>query len=311
MNKYNLVDRMNSQFSKLESALSKLEYQLMQFKLLSAYIFILPDIEKGTENNPIEKIAVKLIKGKEACSLGLQHFRRLFIHNNNPNVSSKAAVRLPGALCFSVDDDEYLSCTTLISTINTLKTQLEHIITIESDLPSEQRFEFVHTHLRGLITLNTYRTITLLVNPNSIHFGWANKNIIKNIKRKDLLAQLNKSLNAGRAVPAFSREEWVTWISQEIDKVSQLPEDSRLLIKRPVKVQPIARVWYQEKQKQVQHPCPMPLIALYKNYDGTKLPKIGELHNYDVNQIKHRYKPNAQALRLLLPRLHLYIDKEI
>lgn len=98
-----------------------------------------------------------------------------------------------------------------------------------------------------MITLNTYHTITLLVNPNSIYFGWANKNIIKNIKRKDLLSQLNKSLNAGRAVPPFSREEWVKSISQEIDKVSQLPEDSRLLVKRPVKVQPITRVWYQEK----------------------------------------------------------------
>lgn len=114
MNKYNLIDRMNSQFSKLESALSKLEHQLIQFKLLSAHIFILPYIEKGTENNPIEKIAVKSIKGKEACSLGLQHFRRLFIHNNNQNVSSKAAVRLPDTLYFSVDYDEYLSFTTLI-----------------------------------------------------------------------------------------------------------------------------------------------------------------------------------------------------
>ncbi|WP_342220886.1 DNA replication terminus site-binding protein [Candidatus Fukatsuia endosymbiont of Tuberolachnus salignus] len=306
MDKYALIDKMDTLFAELEFALDNIQQQLAKLTLLSARIFILPDIEKGTEHDPIEQISVTPIEGQEACYLGLQHFRRLFIHHNNQNISSKAAVRLPGVMCFSVNNNEYLSCLTQISKINTLKSELEHIITVESGLPSEQRFEFVHTHLRGLITLNTYRTLIPLINPSSVRFGWANKHVIKNITRKDLLTRLEKSLNAGRAIPPFTREQRVAWISKEIDEVQQLPEKARLLIKRPVKVQPISRVWYQEQQKQVQHPCSMPLIALCENRHGVNLPKMGELKNYDVTQVKHKYKPNARPLRLLLPRLHLY-----
>ncbi|MFW5391300.1 DNA replication terminus site-binding protein [Yersinia sp. 2544 StPb PI] len=310
MAKYDLIERMNGSFAALEIALDHLHQQLNALPLLAARVFSLPEIEKGTEHQPIEKISVTAKVGNEAKELGLQHYQRLFIHHQGQNASSKAALRLPGVLCFSVSDKQLGECENTIAQINQLKNELEHIITVESGLPSEQRFEFVHTHLHGLITLNTYRTITPLINPSSVRFGWANKHIIKNVTREEILVQLNKSLNAGRAVPPFSREQWMELISLEINDVKRLPENTRLKIKRPVKVQPIARVWYQEQQKQVQHPCPMPLIAFCQVQSAAELPKLGELIDYDINQIKHKYKPDAKPLRLLVPRLHLYIDVE-
>ncbi|MFW5399366.1 DNA replication terminus site-binding protein [Yersinia sp. 1252 StPb PI] len=310
MPKYDLIERMNGSFAALEIALDYLHQQLNALPLLAARVFSLPEIEKGTEHQPIEKISVTAKVGNEAKELGLQHYQRLFIHHQGQNASSKAALRLPGVLCFTVSDKQLGECENTIAQINQLKSELEHIITVESGLPSEQRFEFVHTHLHGLITLNTYRTITPLINPSSVRFGWANKHIIKNVTREEILVQLNKSLNAGRAVPPFSREQWMALISLEINDVKRLPENTRLKIKRPVKVQPIARVWYQEQQKQVQHPCPMPLIAFCQAQSAAELPKLGELIDYDINQIKHKYKPDAKPLRLLVPRLHLYIDVE-
>ncbi|MGP2409487.1 DNA replication terminus site-binding protein [Yersinia enterocolitica] len=310
MAKYDLIERMNGSFAALEIALDHLHQQLNALPLLAARVFSLPEIEKGTEHQPIEKISVTAKVGNKAKELGLQHYQRLFIHHQGQNASSKAALRLPGVLCFSVSDKQLGECENTIAQINQLKNELEHIITVESGLPSEQRFEFVHTHLHGLITLNTYRTITPLINPSSVRFGWANKHIIKNVTREEILVQLNKSLNAGRAVPPFSREQWMELISLEINDVKRLPENTRLKIKRPVKVQPIARVWYQEQQKQVQHPCPMPLIAFCQVQSAAELPKLGELIDYDINQIKHKYKPDAKPLRLLVPRLHLYIDVE-
>jgi len=299
---------MNACFNELEQALGALQQQIAPLRLLAARVFSLPEVEKGQEHQAISHIAVEQHVGQAARDLALEHYQRLFIHHNRENVSSKAAVRLPGVICLAVEQPEYQALQTQLALINRLKGELEQIITVDSGLAPEQRFEFVHTHLHGLITLSAYRTLTALTNPDSVRFGWANKHIIKNVKQDDILAQLEKSLKAGRAVPPHSREQWAALVSREIDDVSRLPQQATLKIKRPVKVQPIARVWYQQQQKQVQHPCPLPLIALCQVESGAAVPKIGELLNYDAEAVKHRYKPDARPLRLLVPRLHLYTD---
>ena len=308
MSRYDVIGRMNACFSELEQALGALQQQIAPLRLLAARVFSLPEVEKGQEHQAISHIAVEQHVGQAARDLALEHYQRLFIHHNRENVSSKAAVRLPGVICLAVEQPEYQALQTQLALFNCLKGELEQIITVDSGLAPEQRFEFVHTHLHGLITLSAYRTLTALTNPDSVRFGWANKHIIKNVKRDDILAQLEKSLKAGRAVPPHSREQWAALVSREIDDVSRLPQHATLKIKRPVKVQPIARVWYQQQQKQVQHPCPLPLIALCQVENGAAVPKIGELLNYDVDAVKHRYKPDARPLRLLVPRLHLYTD---
>ncbi|WP_171453943.1 DNA replication terminus site-binding protein [Serratia marcescens] len=308
MSRYDVIGRMNACFNELEQALGALQQQIAPLRLLAARVFSLPEVEKGQEHQAISHIAVEQHVGQAARDLALEHYQRLFIHHNRENISSKAAVRLPGVICLAVEQPEYQALQTQLALINRLKGELEQIITVDSGLATEQRFEFVHTHLHGLITLSAYRSLTALTNPDSVRFGWANKHIIKNVKRDDILAQLEKSLKAGRAVPPHSREQWAALVSREIDDVSRLPQQATLKIKRPVKVQPIARVWYQQQQKQVQHPCPLPLIALCQVESGAAVPKIGELLNYDAEAVKHRYKPDARPLRLLVPRLHLYTD---
>ncbi|HEI8865112.1 TPA: DNA replication terminus site-binding protein [Serratia odorifera] len=308
MNKYDLIGRMNQRFNQLEAELGQLQQQILPLRLLAARVFSLPDIAKGNEHQPIEQIAVQQHLGQAARDMALEHYQRLFIHHNRQHVSSKAAIRLPGVICLAVERQQYLALQRQVQQINQLKAELEHIITVESGLAPEQRFEFVHAQLHGLITLSAYRAITLLTNPDSVRFGWANKHIIKNVKRDDILQALEKSLKAGRAVPPYNRQQWAELVSREIDDVSRLPQAATLKIKRPVKVQPIARVWYQQQQKQVQHPCPLPLMALCQIESGAQVPKIGELLNYDASAVKHKYKPQAKPLRLLVKRLHLYTD---
>lgn len=120
-----------------------------------------------------------------------------------------------------------------------------------------------------MITLSAYRTLTPLIDPSTIRFGWANKHVIKNLTRDQVLMMLEKkpaSAAGGAAVdPGAVAEQTGKGVSGYRRPAAAGAAEN----KRPVKVQPIARVWYAGEQKQVQYACPSPLIALMSGSRGS------------------------------------------
>ncbi len=303
--RYDLIADMRHCVSQLQQQLAILAQDLNTLKVLQARVFILPPAKKGEELLDADRIPVEQVSGLSARSHALQHFQRLFMQQQSEQLSTRTATRLPGAICVQTSQLQQAQLADRISEINQLKQRLALFITKQSGLPSSARFPFVHQHFPGLITLNAYRSIHLISDISTINFGWANKHVIRNVNKEEMISHLQKSLQSGRSKAPWSKQQWALKINQELALLAALPAQAELKIKRPVKVQPIARIWRSEQKRQQQLACPSPIIICCQ--PDQSLPEIGSLDSYDKLTIKHRHNPPAQSLRLLIPRLWLWV----
>lgn len=295
---FNLLESEIQQFSRL------LLEQTRQVPFM-ANVFTLPDTNKGEENNEISNINVHKLTSHEAIDETITLINLLFIHDKSEDISNKSAIRLPGAICIQTELKKYQEFSQHISKINELKAQIKNIVTHFNEA---QRFEFIRESLHGLLTLNTYRTLTTLVDVDTINFGWANKKIINKVTKETMLDRLQASLDSGRCPLHIPREHWRLQLESEIRLVNSLPHDAILKTQRPVKVQPIARVWDKAQQKQVQYACATPLFVFALEKEIPEI-KVGELPNYHADNISIRHRPKAKQVELLIPRLNLYIER--
>ncbi|WP_241572535.1 DNA replication terminus site-binding protein [Rosenbergiella nectarea] len=304
MMRYTLVEEMRETLNSIEDELATFCQHIEAATLLAARVFTLPPIVKGEELTPTPQIMVEQHVGRQARQRALQHFSHLYLQQQSEQQSTRSATRLPGVICIKVSAPMQQTLMTLSTSINQAKHRFQQLIAVDSGLPATARFPFVHQHFPGLLTLNAYRMLNVYPSLDSVNFGWANKHVIKRYSQQDVIEMLEKSLKAGRARAPWSRAEWAEKVQEELELIKQLPSNCRLKIKRPVKVQPIARLWQSNQQKQTQVACPNPLIMTC--LEGETIPELGSLQNYDEENITHRHKPDARSATLIIPRLWLW-----
>lgn len=299
--KQNLVDS----FALLEDQITEFSQILRLQSQITAKVFRLPEVMKGDENSDISTITVDTLTGQSALNEAIQLIQLLFIHHKSELISNKSAIRLPGAICIQTTQNQYQKIQHLIDKINTLKTTIKKNVT---QIDEAQRFEFIRESLHGLLTLNTYRTLTSLVDIDTVRFGWANKKVINKVTKEEILNKLQANLESGRGPINIPKNQWLAQLIHEISMINSLPHNSILKTQRPVKVQPIARIWDKEKQKQTQFSCATPLFifAIDKNIEDVV---IGDLPDYSADNIAIRYRPRAKPVELIIPRLNLYIER--
>lgn len=182
MASYDLVERLNNTFRQIELELQALQQALSDCRLLAGRVFELPAIGKDAEHDPMATIPVVQHIGKTArarpaplqpsvypAAIGKpqQQGRRTPAGGYLPAGYRRGAAGSAGAYSAYQCPEGHLR--------EDRHRRLRPAPTA--------RFEWVHRHLPGLITLSAYRTLTPLVDPSTIRFGWANKHVIKNLTR--------------------------------------------------------------------------------------------------------------------------------
>ncbi len=156
MASYDLVERLNNTFRQIELELQALQQALSDCRLLAGRVFELPAIGKDAEHDPLATIPVVQHIGKTALARALRHYSHLFIQQQSENRSSKAAVRLPGAICLQGYRRGAAGSAGAYSAYQCPEGHLREDRHRRLRPAPTARFEWVHRHLPGLITLSAY-----------------------------------------------------------------------------------------------------------------------------------------------------------
>lgn len=285
-------------YEEIYNSIQKLEYQLNEFNMMMSSltqhvtrVFPLPPIQADEKVAHTRPILVDQLDEQPGFDAAMAAFTNLYAVDAH---STRFAFRLPGLVCVSGSAKAKVE---LISHIQDINHQKDHIkktlLTIKN---ADKRYEIVHRLFPMIITLNIYRKIKFMDNPEHITFNWANKKSVVKTTRSKVLDKLLKQSRQKPNLLIKTAEDWQSLIAKDIQDIQRLPEDCPLRYCRSLPMQPIVNINY----KAIQFICALPLIAWT---EAGLLPKIVNLKSYYPKQQVKSVSPTMQPV---IERLNLY-----
>lgn len=232
-------------------ALNNLEYLLLKCKPAYATAAVIPPIARGYESEPLNRISVLPKNGKAAVKLASSCYQDLFIKDD---LSQKSSRRTVGAIWVkdSAKDEIYEA----VCDVNSIKAEIEEYVLTGFESRS-QRFDALREILPGVMSLHLYRQIRVFHDESlsAARFSWQQKDSLVIPNKDELVSKILMDSDA-----SFNNEYKIA-LKMLAERVSSISSDE-LRLRRQVKIQPVANLTINGKNKTVT--APMPLLILQK-----------------------------------------------
>lgn len=295
------VEAINDLIEQLEGVAGELKSALRQTQLLRAHVSTVPRPAPGDEGSRPAVIAPDHRTGEDAFFKALEALTDWY---GDPDLSTKAVARHPGAVALLCDSQTEAQILDLVDQGNDLKDQIKNLY---PGLGTKgQAFEILHNYHHMLVYLQLVRHWTALPRDpliQSVTFTWGFKTEIKKLDAATAVKQVGEMKKA--APPqGIEPDDWAALIDANIKKLLSLPGNTVLHRRRPLVVRPMANVryaltaeerearraaWQQNKpykEKVKLREAHTPLLVLNPNPNI----KLGVIGNFDEMQRMQRKK---------------------
>lgn len=274
-------------FDQTTTLIIELKHALREAEVAFCHYYQLPKPTVLDEKVVADRIDVIPFQSQQAFECCLSAFDDVF---KKPSLSGKVLTRHPGVIGIRGSNSEIRD---LLNAINQLKHRFKQLVLSEKN--KDDRFELVHSAVPNLITLAFYRQLHFEQRiPFSLRFTWMHKHSIQYLSTdsaKNLLLEAQQST----VLPDCDLQNWQKMIAQELYRISHLPSNHKLRIRRPIRVSPQVNIRFSASDR-YHVSAALPFIL----FNAEQIEKVGELPNYTKKADPRQKKSHYLIERLFL-----------
>ncbi|MEH6454684.1 MAG: DNA replication terminus site-binding protein [Cocleimonas sp.] len=232
---------MRANFSQLQDMLVEFS-KLLSESVIEQELYQLPLIK--LDECLAEPISIKVLNTYENDSAGISFLHKAFttLKLDAFTYSTYLAHRYPGYIV--IPEHMKREVESYIDEINRRKTEF-HLSVKHGYERRQSAHKNLHKEIENVVLLSATRKIKSCSQPiNTISFYWQHKSIHKIISMEEAKFELENAKNNPKFEYAWTnRDEKLNMIEQEIEQLSHIPKDHRIMEIKQTRAQPFIDLW--------------------------------------------------------------------